>query len=447
MSDTLDLKAIRKALEAGAESKKKYEELLLKKGFSEQMIKVLTENLEEVITPVLEKMATSVEDSNKSLVAGITDALKGNETDDAKEIIDAIQSGFRGIRFPTPKIEMKAPDIHIPEPKPLVMPETIRAVLEYDKNNPLPVILMGGDGKPFQPSSFTGGGGIGGGRGDFYTIVDIKGSTSSIIDQIEGALRVTGTLTSTTTPFATYYASDAVGSFNLIQINGNAIAVGIGEANSNSIRVAFATDTVASTYITGFAGTSAANIVDSSGVAYSGTNPLPVTVVTDQTATTVVVGDIPSGTVDTGSAPNKIGGIVRTANPTAEVDGDRVSASFDDVGRQVIRSHQVRDLMKTAYVTLSTGSETTLLGAVSGAFLDLIYIMGANTSSAAVQVDIRATTGGNVVATLYIPGNSTAGVALPVAWPQDNQGNNWTVDMGDITGSNVLISALFSQEV
>jgi hypothetical protein len=38
-------------------------------------------------------------------------------------------------------------------------------------------------------------------------------------------------------------------------------------------------------------------------------------------------------------------------------------------------------------------------------------------------------------------------VALPVPLPQDNVDNNWTIDMADVTNSNIIISALFSKEL
>jgi hypothetical protein len=158
-------------------------------------------------------------------------------------------------------------------------------------------------------------------------------------------------------------------------------------------------------------------------------------------------GDAAASVFITGQNDSMMTWLSRTTLPTAKADGADVRPMSDKLGRGVTRPMQVRDLIMTAYVTLSTGTETTLLAASAGNFLDLIYIMGANTSGVAQQVDIRATTAGNIVATLYIPANSTAGVSLPVAWPQDNQGNNWTVDMGDVTNSNILISALFSKEV
>ena len=141
------------------------------------------------------------------------------------------------------------------------------------------------------------------------------------------------------------------------------------------------------------------------------------------------------------------GGEARTTNPAAVGDGDAVRQMHDDLGRQVNTPIQVRDLRATAYASLADGTEATLLAASAGEFHDLIYVMGANQSDAAVAVDIRDVTAGSVVMTLEIPANGTVGVALPVPLPQGNQGNNWTVDMPDITGTTVDITALFSKEI
>lgn len=201
------------------------------------------------------------------------------------------------------------------------------------------------------------------------------------------------------------------------------------------------------TAVTGITNTVAAMSVDSSGVGYSGSNPVPVTLVSGGLTSTIAVGDLASDAADTGSSPLKIGGIARTANPTAVAAGDRVSATFDDLGRQVVRNVQVRDLIKTAYVSVTNGTETTLRAAVAGAYLDLLFLKGSNNSDAAVSVDIRAVTAGNIIDTLRIPANGTAGWAPPVAWPQDETGNNWTVDGPDETGRTMTFSALFSQEI
>lgn len=142
-----------------------------------------------------------------------------------------------------------------------------------------------------------------------------------------------------------------------------------------------------------------------------------------------------------------VGGVVRTTNPSAIADGSNVRGSFDDLGRILVRPIQVRDLIQTAYATLTNGTETTLRAAIAGVYLDLIYIVGSNNSSAAVTVNIRPVTAGNIVMSLQIPANGTAGISCPIPLPQSDTGNNWTADMDDITGTTVYLSALFSQEI
>ena len=161
----------------------------------------------------------------------------------------------------------------------------------------------------------------------------------------------------------------------------------------------------------------------------------------------VATGAVLHDAVDTGSAPIKVGGTAIQTNPTAVADGDIVRAIRDDLGRTITRPIHARDLIQTAYVSVTTGTETTLLAGVAGAYLDLIFIKGSNNSDAAVSVDIRAVTAGNIIDTLRIPANGTAGWAPAVPWPQDATGNNWTVDGPDETGRTLTFSALFSKEI
>lgn len=179
---------------------------------------------------------------------------------------------------------------------------------------------------------------------------------------------------------------------------------------------------------------------------------VPRTVQTDSDGNLLgeISGDVAADAADSGN-PLKIGGVARTTNPTAVADADRVNATFDDLGRQLTRPVQVRDLIVTARATVSTGTETTLLSGASGSYHDLIFIHATNSSGAATTIDVRSVTGGNVVLTLDVPatgvGNSNPSVTLPVPYPQDATGNNWTVDMPDITGTTVTVEALFSKEV
>lgn len=199
--------------------------------------------------------------------------------------------------------------------------------------------------------------------------------------------------------------------------------------------------------VSGVTASIAANIVDSGGVAYTTTNPVPIVIVSGSQNSTLAVGPVAGDVADDGSAPVQGGGIARTANPTAVAANDVVKSTHDDLGRQVMRPIQVRDLIKTAYVSVTGGTETTLRAAVAGAYLDCILLTASNNSDAAVSVDIRAVTAGNIVHTLRIPANGTAGWAPHIPWPQDETGNNWTVDGPDETGRTLTFSALFSQEV
>lgn len=184
-------------------------------------------------------------------------------------------------------------------------------------------------------------------------------------------------------------------------------------------------------------------ITDSSGVQYSGSNPFPVTLANTGSTQNVLV---------TGASDSFLAYEVMTTNKTAKSDGADIRAKADDIGRQITRPVQARDLMATAYVSLATGSgfgtETTLLAAGgAGVFHDLIFVLGTNDSDAAVTASLRDVTGGNVVTSIQIPAYATSGVSIPVPYPQGNANNNWTVDLPDLSGTNVTLTALFSKEI
>ena len=174
---------------------------------------------------------------------------------------------------------------------------------------------------------------------------------------------------------------------------------------------------------------------------------MPTVTVTGSLTSVVATGAVLHDAADDGHAPVKQGGHAIQTNPTAVADGDITRIVTDDLGRTLTRPVQVRDLIATAYISLTGGTETTLLAASAGAYHDLIYIMGTNNSDAAVTADIRAVTAGNIMTSIRIPANGTAGVSLPVPIPQDATGNNWTADLPDISGTTVTLSALFSKEV
>jgi hypothetical protein len=150
------------------------------------------------------------------------------------------------------------------------------------------------------------------------------------------------------------------------------------------------------------------------------------------------------GSVDT----VRTNGLTRQANPTA-VASDYVPMALDDLGRQINRPIQIRDLITTAYASATTQAETDLIAGVASTYLDLIYIMGANSSGNAVNVAIRSGTAGAILMTLQIPANGTAGVSLPVPIPQTEVAQSWTFQNTgtDQSNTNIYVSALFSKEV
>lgn len=235
------------------------------------------------------------------------------------------------------------------------------------------------------------------------------------------------------------HASDVLSSFNLMQVNGNSVVVGVGTSD-NAIRVVHASDIISSFNLMQVSGNS---VVVGSG--YSD-NALRIVHASDVGVSTSTAGDIAHDAADSGN-PVKVGMVARTANATAVANGDRVNATGDKLGRILNRPIQLREVLASAYGSVASGTETTLKAAVAGSYLDLIYIMLSNNSDAAVTADIRMVTAGNVVMSIQVPANGVAGVSIPTPYPQSDSGNNWTIDLPDVTGTTVYWSALFSQEV
>lgn len=280
--------------------------------------------------------------------------------------------------------------------------------------------------------------------GTITTVTTVTGVTNSVGASIVDS---SGVQYSGTNPVPT----------NNSQWGGNVVPTGLNETTNGVIRVVQMTDSVASvvvnsgtittvTTVTGITNTVNTRL-DSPDGAYSAANPFPVTLISGALTSTIAVGDTLARTADSGAAPVKIGGIARTTNPTSYADGDRANFGTDKIGRQLIRNVQARDLIATAYTTISNGTEATVLTAGAGTYLDCIAMMFSNTSGVSITIDVRAVSGGNIVHTVVVPAGGTAGWAPAVPWPQDATGNAWTLDGPDVTGSTVYVSSLFSKEV
>lgn len=180
------------------------------------------------------------------------------------------------------------------------------------------------------------------------------------------------------------------------------------------------------TTLTGITNTIATANIDSSGVQYSGSNPIP--------------------------AQNNL--IAMTSNPAAVANAAVVIQRSDKIGRGVMVMYQVRELVATARASLisaalDTGLETTLLTGVASTFLDLVSVQCANTSTLAVNVDLRDNRVGGIITSLTIPANSVSTMKFDPPIPQNEAGNSWTatVSSNGVSGTTVNVSAQFVKNV
>jgi hypothetical protein len=111
----------------------------------------------------------------------------------------------------------------------------------------------------------------------------------------------------------------------------------------------------------------------------------------------------------------------------------------DLLGRSLVTFHK-RDALVTASATLTTGTNTTLIAGDSDYPLDLVEVTFSNQSTVAAQVTLQDD--GTTIKTLEIPQGTTQ-LVPPTGYPQGRKGGNWTVDMEDITGTTVVVEALF----
>lgn len=142
---------------------------------------------------------------------------------------------------------------------------------------------------------------------------------------------------------------------------------------------------------------------------------------------------------------SRIKGVVNTNIPAAKSLGEEIDATADKYGRQVIWPYQLREFQSTAYVTLSDSSEDTLLAGETGVFNDLMLVTAANESGVAQTIQLRASTGGGIVAALRIPADSTGGFTLSYPIIQNAVGDTWTVQNAgsDISNTTIKVSAMF----
>lgn len=432
--------------------KEALDKAIAEKRVSQEMVRNLSPAIIQTLTPILQEIATNARLTKEDILQSLSQLkieVPKSEVEVKMPTITVPEANVKvsipEIKIPEVKVnipEIKLPKIVIPEIKvpeikiPLIkipkmewpegnMPvEGLMMLKGIDRKNPLPVELRNADGSPMKWPEYIGGGSVG-----LAHNVKIGGfSESAYLDYInaDGRLRVSVETGGSGLTDSELRASH----LDVDQLSGATWSVSVNDA--------FRT-TVASALINSDDRLRVSLETGGSGLTDSELRAAHIDVVQM------------SGTIDsvfiTGSADSMMAFQARQTNITALADGADSRPITDDLGRQVVRPVQVRDLMTTAYATLTTGTATTLLQSGASVFNDLIYLVGANNSDAAVTVNISPGSAEGTVLTLQIPANGTAGVACPVPMPQNTAANAWTADMGDITGTTVYLSALFSKEV
>ena len=110
--------------------------------------------------------------------------------------------------------------------------------------------------------------------------------------------------------------------------------------------------------------------------------------------------------------------------------------------RNTFKGYELRDSLVTAYVQATTGTKTTLLAGDSNFFHDLLEVSFANNSTVVVT-NVTLSDDGTTVRIVDVPVDGTVQIVEPVPFPQGAKGGNWQIDIDDITGTNVDVTALF----
>lgn len=159
----------------------------------------------------------------------------------------------------------------------------------------------------------------------------------------------------------------------------------------------------------------------------------------------------PSVDATTGSTAQSTGPqgklFATTALPTAVSNGQAADSTADKFGRQVIIPVTIRDLVGTNTTTITAStSETTIVAAAASTFNDLVMLIISNTSASTnTRVDIRDTTAGTVLFSLWSQAAAPpTGFAPAVPIPQTTVNTNWTAQCATST-TDIRVYAVWAK--
>lgn len=150
----------------------------------------------------------------------------------------------------------------------------------------------------------------------------------------------------------------------------------------------------------------------------------------DGAAGLAVGGSLAHDAVESGN-PLAIGGIARTANPTAVAALDRVRAWFTTLGKLVVTLGAPRELVTHAHTQIaSSSSETTILAAgAAGVFHDLTSLIITNQTATAVNVTIKDDTAGTTRMIIALAASGGAVLNFPRPVNQAVAAKPWTATL------------------
>ena len=112
--------------------------------------------------------------------------------------------------------------------------------------------------------------------------------------------------------------------------------------------------------------------------------------------------------------------------------------------QQLLRdSYYFRDIAATGHATLTRGTETTILPAISSRFTDILKLKGANSSVNAIRVDIRSGTGGSIIDSIVLPANDTREFTFDIPLLASEPNTPWTGQIntsGEVSDSPISIT-------
>lgn len=140
-----------------------------------------------------------------------------------------------------------------------------------------------------------------------------------------------------------------------------------------------------------------------------------------------------------------IGGEVSTDVPPLLTDGHLQGLMLDTLKRLVVTLNAVpENVVQNRVILTTTTAETTMLAADANNCLDLTAIMMTNTSTTAVTISVRDSTGGTEVFGFRLAATG-GGVALafPTPFKQAAKNNNWTIQSsGSVTDVRCTFQAI-----